>query len=171
MPVLLADTKDIPALVTLVNSAYRGDASKEGWTTEAHLISGEVRTTPESLAELLEQPGALFLKYEDENKQLEGSVFLQKKENKLYLGMLSVSPRMQAKGIGKELLAAATEHARKNNCTAIFMRVISARQELIAWYERHGYYATGEKEPFPSDDRFGRPLQPIEFAILEKQIQ
>ncbi|HUR65284.1 MAG TPA: hypothetical protein VMZ03_02955, partial [Chitinophagaceae bacterium] len=102
MPVSIAKASDIPSLVTLLNSAYRGDASKQGWTTEADMISGEIRTDEEQLKRLLENPGALFLKATNEKNELEGCVFLDKREGKLYLGMLSVDPALQAKGTGKQ---------------------------------------------------------------------
>jgi ribosomal protein S18 acetylase RimI-like enzyme len=99
-----------------------------------------------------------------------GCVFLQKKNVKLYLGMLSVSPTVQAKGIGKQLLNAAEEHARKMRCTSIFMTVISIRKELIAWYERHGYSRTGETLPFPAEENSSTPVRELEMIILEKEI-
>ncbi|MEI9810790.1 MAG: hypothetical protein WDO16_24580 [Bacteroidota bacterium] len=49
--------------------------------------------------------------------------------------------------------------------------MISVRHELTAWYERQGYTKTGITEPFPSDDGFGTPAQPLEFIIMEKEIQ
>jgi ribosomal protein S18 acetylase RimI-like enzyme len=95
-------------------------------------------------------------------------VYLEKKERGLYLGMLTVSPLQQANGIGKKLLAAAEVFAKEKNCHCIFMNVISVRQELIAWYERHGYNKTEERKPLPADNRFGKPTQPLEFIIMEK---
>jgi len=164
-----ANEKDIPALNILVNSAYRGDHSKQGWTTEADLLDG-IRTDEESISELMQQPGSVFLKYEEENKIL-GCVYLKQEVNKIYLGMLTVSPLLQNKGIGKILLTASEDEARKRNCNAIFMSVISMRTELINWYQKHGYYDTGIKKPFPQNDpRFGIPKTPLEFIILEKDI-
>lgn len=166
----IATLQDIPALVILLNSAYRGDASKSGWTTEADLLKGEHRTDETNLHKLMTADNAVFLKYTNAKNEIEGCVFLQKKQTRLYLGMLSVSPKLQAKGTGKRLMAAAVLHAKAQNCMAIFMRVISVRKELIAWYEKLGYADTGVKEPFPADDRFGIPTQPLEFIIMEKKI-
>jgi ribosomal protein S18 acetylase RimI-like enzyme len=171
MSVTVAQPNDIPALVSLLNSAYRGEESKRGWTTEANLIQGEERTDPDGLLDLIKTPQAVFLKYESDAQQITGCVFLHKKQDELYLGMLAVSPLLQAKGIGKQLLIAAEEHAKNNNCRSINMRVVSARAELIAWYERHGYYDTGKKEAFDAKPRFGIPVQPIEFIIMEKAIK
>ena len=84
--------------------------------------------------------------------------------------MFSVSPRAQGKGIGKKLLVAADEYAREQNCSSIFMTVITVRDELIAWYERHGYIRTGRVLPFPVDERFGKPVQTLEMMVLEKQL-
>lgn len=168
MSIYTATSADIAALAALLNSSYRGDASKKGWTTEANLIKGNLRTDEATLNKLMQTPGAVFLKYINEENNIEGCVFLDKKENKLYLGMLSVSPLVQAKGIGKQLMTAAEDYARDQKCSSIFMKVISVRHELVAWYERHGYSKTRETEPFPSDDRFGVPIQPLEFVIMEK---
>lgn len=162
-------TADIPALVVLLNSAYRGEGSKQGWTTEADMISGEIRTDEAQLSELMLKPDALFLKYTNRTGQIEGCVFLEKRNGKLYLGMLSVSPASQAKGIGKKLMAAAEDHARGQGCSAVFMRVVSIRQELIAWYERQGYDKTGEVQPF-ENSRFGTANVPFVFLLMEKKI-
>jgi ribosomal protein S18 acetylase RimI-like enzyme len=171
MPIIIATAEDIPALVSLLNSTFRGDASKKGWTTEADLLKGDLRTDEATLTKLMQTPGAVFLKYVNEDNCIEGCVFLDKKDSRLYLGMLSVSAMIQAKGIGKQLMTAATEYAASQKCTCIFMRVISVRRELIAWYQRQGYIDTGKTEPFPTDERFGIPTQPLEFVIMEKQIQ
>ena len=170
MPISISTQEDIPALVRLINSAYRGEESKKGWTTEAYVLDGDLRTDPPTLAKLIQAPGTVILKYENDKKEIEGCVFLQTRENRLYLGMLSVSPLLQAKGIGKELMNASHVYAREQGLTAVFMRVISLRHELIAWYERRGYYLTGETEPMPDDTRFGIPNQPLEFVIMEKKI-
>ena len=170
MPIAQATSADIPALEKLLNSAYRGEHSKKGWTSEADLLQGELRTNAETLRRLIETPGALFLKYADDHDNIDGCVFLQKLEDKLYLGMLSVSPVVQATGIGKQLMSEAEAHAQRQHCSAVFMKVISVRDELIAWYERKGYYKTGKTEPFPRDDRFGVPTQTLEFIIMEKKL-
>jgi ribosomal protein S18 acetylase RimI-like enzyme len=167
MPVSIADTADIPALVALLNSAYRGEASKQGWTTEADMISGEIRTDEAQLKKLMEKPGAVFLKYVSGSDVIEGCVFLDKREGKLYLGMLSVAPALQARGTGKQLMTASEEYAIQEGCPAIFMRVISIRPELIAWYERKGYYKTGDVQPF-EDSVYGAAAVPFEFWVMQK---
>lgn len=167
--VTIATEKDIPQLNTLINSAYRGESSKQGWTTEADLLGG-IRTDEESLKEMMQNPNASILKYEEENNIL-ACVYLKKENEKLYLGMLTVSPQLQNKGIGKILLKASEDEARKTNCTAIFMTVISQRTELINWYKKYGYVDTGEKKPFPENDpRFGIPKTKLEFIVMEKKI-
>lgn len=164
-----ATKEDIPALNRLVNSAYRGDTSRKGWTTEADLLDG-IRTDPDALKDMMEQPGAVILKCIDKHENLRGCVFLKKTEKHLYLGMLTVSPELQGGGIGKKLLEASEAYAREKGCNKIIMTVISVRRELIAWYERKGFNTTGEKSPFPKDPRFGIPKQKLEFVVMEKDI-
>ena len=159
---------DIPAIVDLLNSAYRGERSTKGWTTEAHLIAGEVRSDATQVGEVMDKEGSVFLKYVDENGQMKGCMNLQNNERGVYLGMFSVEPELQGAGIGKKLLMAADEHARKIGASHIYMYVISLRQELINWYKRYGFEETGEQFPFAEDGLTGKHLQPLEFIVLEK---
>ncbi|MBS7233056.1 GNAT family N-acetyltransferase [Flavobacterium psychroterrae] len=164
-----ATLQDIPALTTLINSAYRGETSKKGWTTEAHLLEGK-RTTEEELKEIIQDPKNTFLKF-TENDKIIGSVLLVVKEHQLYVGMLTVSPELQNSGIGKKMLAEAENHANALGLSTLIMTVVSVRSELIAWYKRHGYVQTGEREPFPSSDiHINISNEPLEFIYLEKKI-
>ena len=168
LQILISSEADIPSLVTLVNSAYRGDSSKRGWTTEADLLDG-IRTDEEGIKKMIQQPGSVILRGLIQN-QLVGCVYLQKQEDFLYLGMLTVSPELQASGIGKELLKASEQYAYSQSCHTIIMTVITVRKELIQWYERRGYHQTAERRPFPNDPRFGIPKQPLEFLVMEKKL-
>lgn len=165
-----ATSDDIPELVRLVNSAYRGEAARKGWTHEADLIGGEVRIDPTSIAQTLQHPQSVILKCVNEEKAIIGCVHLEKQDEQLYLGMLSVHPEIQAKGIGKKLLQAAEQHAHEVDCRSIVMTVISVRKELIAWYQRNGYTDTSVRKPFPDDPRFGTPVVPLQFVVLEKKL-
>ncbi|WPO77484.1 GNAT family N-acetyltransferase [Flavobacterium sp. KACC 22761] len=159
--------QDIPALTTLINSAYRGETSKKGWTTEAHLLEGK-RTDEQEMTAIFEDPKNTILKF-TENGKIIGSVLLVEKGHQLYLGMLTVSPELQNGGIGKKLLVAAENHAKSLGLSSIIMTVISVREELIAWYKRHGYVDTGEREAFPeSGIHVTVSEEPLEFIFLKK---
>ncbi len=162
-----ATKENIPEINHLVNSAYRGETSKKGWTTEEHLLDG-IRTDEAGLEQTFDNESVTVLKF-TENGKIIGVVSLENQVNKLYLGMLTVSPDLQGGGIGKQLLKAAETFAHEENIPKIVMTVISIRTELIAWYERHGYVQTGETKPFPMNNpNFGMPKQFLEFVVLEK---
>lgn len=163
------DATGISAVIGLVNSAYRGEGSKMGWTTEAGFIDGNLRVDLDALKEMMQKPGAVILTLKTDNK-ITGCVYLRDEGKGVYLGMLSVSPAAQGNGIGKALLKAAEAHAAKMSYPFIKITVIDIRDELIAWYERHGYMLTGVTEPFPADDKFGRPNRPIKFVEMKKII-
>jgi N-acetylglutamate synthase-like GNAT family acetyltransferase len=166
-----ASQHDVKDIVDLVNSAYRGEASKQGWTTEADLLSG-IRTDEKAITDIITHIDNTILICRNEQDGLVGCVHLQKQAREMYLGMLTVSPRLQGGGIGKELLKKSEIFSREANATSIVMNVISVRHELISWYERHGYERTGETKPFPfSNPRFGIPKQPLEFLVLKKNLQ
>ncbi len=166
----IATETDIPALVSLLNSAYRGEESKKGWTSEAHLIAGEIRSDEASIKEIMQGPGSVLLKYTGKEKGLIGCVNLQQHGNKIYLGMFSVSPLLQDGGTGKKILLASEEYAESIGCSSIYMTVITVREELINWYKRHGYVDTGERKPFEEDGVTGKHLQQLEFMVLEKNL-
>lgn len=164
-----ATAEDISVLNTLINSTYRGESSKKGWTTEANLLDG-LRTTEDELNKTIKNTKNTILKFTESN-QIVGCVLLIEKELQLYLGMLTVSPNKQNSGIGKKLLKQAEIHASQLGLPKIVMTVISVREELINWYKRNGYMDTGAREPFPvSDVHISISEQPLEFIILEKII-
>ncbi|WP_426492078.1 GNAT family N-acetyltransferase [Hymenobacter sp. 102] len=160
-----ASEAELPALNRLVNRAYRGEASEQGWTTESHLLAGQ-RTDEADLRAQLHTPGVTFLLARTSTGELVGSVFLQPQGADLYLGMLSVEPTRQAQGLGRQLVTAAENFARQQGCTGIRITVISVRHELLAWYERLGFRPTGETVEFPTDPRFGIPRQPEPLVLL-----
>jgi len=165
-----ATVADIDELNALVNSAYRGESSRKGWTTEADFLDG-IRTDVEGLLDTISRPGSQILKYLNDAGRIIGCVHLEKKGSKLYLGMLTVSPALQNGGIGKQLLAAAEQVALEQQCNSIYMTVLTERTELINWYKRHGYYLTGGTQPFPMNNpRFGLPKKHLEFVVMEKQL-
>lgn len=169
--ILIASLDDVVEITALLNVAYRGEGSKQGWTTEADLIAGEVRTNEAKVHEVIQQQLSVLLKYVNEKQQIVGCVNLQQHHNKLYLGMFSVLPNMQGSGIGKQLLLAAEEYAHSVQCIAIYMTVIDVRTELIQWYQRYGYKDTGERKPFIEDELSGKHLQPLTFMTLEKNLR
>ena len=162
---------DVDAVVALVERAYRGEASRAGWTTEADLLDGQ-RTDTAALAETIATPGSRIILAEASDG-LVGSVLLKDEGGTAYLGMFAVHPSLQGGGIGRRLLDEAERLVRTELAsTAIRMTVIAQRPELIAWYERRGYRITGEREPFPSgDERFGQPKRnDLYFVVMKKAL-
>ena len=164
-----ATINDVAELNKLINSAYRGESSKQGWTSEAHLLDG-LRIDQETLTGYFSNHNIVLLKHVEESGEITGSVYLEHRDPKLYIGMFSVSPLYQDRGIGRALLMAAEKYATELNCTTLTMTVISTRTELIDWYKRRGFEPTGEILPFHEGTKFGTPKQIIELVVLEKQI-
>jgi len=168
-----AVTADIPALNALIQSAYRGEASRAGWTTEADLLDGR-RTDTDDLAGILDDPGqSLLIAWRDD--ALVGCVLIADRgEGTGYFGMLSVSPTLQAGGLGRYLVEAAHVVLRDRfNAVRVRISVLPQRDTLIAWYERLGYRRTGETLPFPYGDlRFGLPKRDdLSFVVMERLLQ
>lgn len=163
--------EDVPALVSLINSVYRGDTSRLGWTTEADLLDGQ-RTDAQEVSDLMAAPDSLFVIGEDADGSLLGALHLARDGESAWLGMFSIRPGRQGEGLGKVFLdAAETEVRQRWRSRSLRMSVISLRDELIAYYERRGYRRTGETRPFPTDPRFGIPkVDRLEFAVLEKRL-
>src|SRR5262245_31502287 len=166
-----ATAADARALVALVNSADRGESSKAGWTTEADLLGGQ-RVDVEGLTAAIATPGNVILVHEQNHEPI-ACVHLARTDEDCYLGMLTVRPTAQGSGLGAQLLEAAERWAVDHwSSRSIHMTVIVQRDELIAWYERHGYRRTGESKPFPyGDERFGLPKRgDLAFEVLCKEL-
>ena len=172
LPLRPAVAADCAALSSFVNSAYRGESSKAGWTTEADLLDGQ-RVDAHGLREAIGRQGSIVLLHEAAG-EIVACVALDRRARDCHLGMLTVSPTRQSAGLGRRLLAAAELYALETfAATRMSMLVIVQRPELIAWYERRGYQRTSRFEPFPyGDDRFGLPRRPdLRFEILEKPLR
>jgi GNAT superfamily N-acetyltransferase len=162
---------DLPAIVALVESAYRGDGSRAGWTTEADFLEGQ-RTSIADLAPLLRRPRSRVL-LAFRGDALLACAHVAVEDGAGYFGMFAVVPAQQGGGIGSTLLARAERIvADAWGCTTMRMTVIDIRDDLIPYYERRGYRRTGIHKPFPyGDARFGKPLRDdLRFEVLEKPL-
>ncbi len=167
-----ASPAEVQAVVRLVESAYRGPASRGGWTTEADLLDGQ-RTDARAVRDIIASTdGGVLLAEEDSD--LVGCCHLERRPGRAaYFGMFSVQPAGQGQGRGRAILAEAERIARDNwSAARMTMTVIRQRHDLIVWYQRLGYRPTGETQPFPyGDQRYGIPLRPdLEFVVLAKSL-
>ncbi|MER5914467.1 GNAT family N-acetyltransferase [Streptomyces sp. NPDC001982] len=166
-----AADSDVDTLVSLIQSAYRGDSSRAGWTTEADILEGQ-RTDPEGVLEVIKSPDSRLLTVESEGRVV-ACCQLEHRGDHAYFGMFAVSPALQGAGLGKVVIAEAERQAQETwGVTEMHMTVISVREDLIAWYERRGYRRTGRMTPFPyGDERFGIPQQDdLRFELLVKAL-
>lgn len=160
-----AEPADLDALHPVIERAYRGDSARSGWTHEADILDGQ-RTDIAALRAILDTPGTrLFVAHD--GPAIIGCVQVTDRGDGLcYLGLLCIEPTLQAGGLGRRLLDAADDAARELfGATIMEMTVIEARTELVAYYERRGYRATGERRDFPI------PLTPPLFmTVLSKPL-
>lgn len=166
-----ATDADVLPLVALVESAYRGESSLAGWTSEAHLLGGQ-RTDARSVTTVVENPDGRLLVTEAEGEII-ACCQVERRGGHAYFGMFAVRPTMQGVGLGKTVLAEAERFVRAEwGVDEMRMTVISLREELLAWYVRRGYVRTGETAPFPyGDERFGLPTRgDLEFEVLVKKL-
>jgi ribosomal protein S18 acetylase RimI-like enzyme len=166
-----ATAVDVPSLVALIESAYRGEASRAGWTTEADLLQGR-RTDPESVTAVLQGADSRMVVVESQGEIL-ACCQLENRGGHAYFGMFAVRPEVQGGGLGRRVLAEAERLAREEwGADEMHLTVITAREDLIAWYLRRGYTRTGRTSPFPYGEvRFGLPTRDdLEFELLVKEL-
>ena len=165
-----ANSSDVVRLVAFINSAYRGEFSTLGWTSEAHLLSG-ARTDTVEMLKCLADDNSMLVICQDAGDLL-GSVHLHYNSNQVQIGMLAVDPRFQNRGIGKQLLQVAENMAQQVWSVRRFvMNVITCRVELLAFYERRGYQRTGITQPFPINPALWQAkVADLRLELLEKNI-
>lgn len=169
-----ATEADYPAVVQLANIAYRGTGTTQSWNIETGILEGQRLDEPSLREDLAAKPRAHLLLYRDEPEgPLLGTVWLEPKgQGTWYLGLFTIRPDLQNRKLGRSLLSTAEQFAKDRGARRIRMTVLNVRDSLMAWYERRGYSATGETEPFPyGDERFGKPLRDdLHFVVLEKDL-
>ncbi len=190
-----ATLADVSAVVKLVESAYRGEASRAGWTTEADLLDGQ-RTDEIEMSEIIRGAHSRIRLAEQSPAGLQildqihaytpsqgralphaasivGCVRIENAGDTGYIGMVSVLPTLQSAGIGRQLLHEAERVIRDElRLPRARMTVIGQRDTLIAWYQRRGYSLTGKQEKFPyGQPRAGTPRRDdLYFEVLEKTL-
>jgi ribosomal protein S18 acetylase RimI-like enzyme len=167
-----ATDEDAGALVALIRAAYRGEASRAGWTSEAHLVEGE-RTDEPALLRLIGSPASRVMVVDDQEGRPTACCQLEDRGQGLaYFGTFAVDPARQATGLGSWLLSEAERIAAEElGVRELELTVLRQQAALIAWYERRGFAATGEARPFPADRRYARPLRDdLEFVVLRKPL-
>jgi ribosomal protein S18 acetylase RimI-like enzyme len=169
-----ATESDYPAIIDLINVAFRATGPTASWNIEAGIIEGQRMNDSLLREDLATKPAAhLLVRRNPADNSILGTVWLDPgKDGVWYLGLLTVKPALQNHQLGRTLLAAAEDFAKTRGARSIQMTVLNVRDSLIAWYQRRGYSLTGESKPFPYDDeRFGRPLRDdLHFVVLEKPI-
>lgn len=166
-----AGPADTAPLIELIRSAYRGEASREGWTSEADLVSGD-RISCEHVRAMISKPGSMMLVVDDGNGVVACCQLQDCGQGLAYFGTFAVAPSAQGAGLGRRLITEAERQAARVFGSARLEMTVLAQQELlIAWYERLGFRRTGEIRPFPADQRYARPLQDgLYFAVLAKNL-
>jgi ribosomal protein S18 acetylase RimI-like enzyme len=163
-----AELVDTEAIAQLINSAYRGETSRKGWTTEADILDG-LRTTTADVAKMINRHDAFILigVLKDE---IVATICCERQKiagkYTVHFGMIAVKPTLQNKGYGKDLInAAETITSREWRVAGFHMTVISLRHELIEFYERLGYERTGEFKDFPAESPLWHPK--VDGLMLE----
>jgi ribosomal protein S18 acetylase RimI-like enzyme len=166
-----AELSDAQAIASLINSAYRGESSRAGWTTEADILDG-MRTTTQEVAGLIQRDDA-FILVGVLNDQIIATICCERQDaygkNIAHLGMIAVKPTLQGKGYGTTMLQAAEAMTmREWRVVGFHMAVITLREELIAFYERLGYSRSGEFKNFPENSALWQPKVPdltLEYLV------
>jgi GNAT superfamily N-acetyltransferase len=174
-----ATHQDIPAVVDLVQSAYRGEESRAGWTTEADLIDGQ-RIDATMLARTIDQAETYILLAEAHDEpsghELVGCAEISRYSGDgggAYFGLFAVRPSLQGQGIGGQILdeieRVSVELLREARLVLV---VISLRSDMVELYARRGFVPTGDVHLFPyGDERFGRPKRDdLELLVMAKEL-
>lgn len=169
-----ATSDDVTAVLALVASAYRGEASREGWTTEADLLEGDRISAKGILTKITEPNGAVLVAHDEDSRLASCCELLRQGDDRTYFGLFAVVPKRQAGGLERQMLAQAEAFAKETWGVKIMeMSVIFTREELIAWYVRRGYKVTGRTKPFPYEELEnggGALRDDLYFVILEKEL-
>jgi len=153
MPIRPATDADVPVLASIINAAYVVERFfKAGDRTDA----GRVRRL---------QASGTFLLLEDDQGPI-GSVYVEVRGGRGYIGMLAVDPPRQGSGAGRTLMHAAEDYCGANGAIAADLHVVNLREDLPPFYRRFGYVESGTL-PFSDPDEATRPCH---FIVMSKPL-
>jgi len=148
-----ATASDAESIAGLVNRAF---------LVERFFVDGD-RTSPAEISRLLD--AGVFLLAETDGR-LVACVYVERRGERGYFGMLSVDPSRQGEGLGRRLVDAAEDRCRSRGCRLMEIHVVDVREELPPFYRRLGYVEVGE-EPFPDTERAKIPAR---FVVMTKPL-
>jgi N-acetylglutamate synthase-like GNAT family acetyltransferase len=150
----LATTADLELLVKFINRAFVRD----------NYFKRTDRTNSEQVTAYLQKGNFLLL---EEQGELVGLVYAELRENgRGYIGLLTVNPDRQARGIGRQLMQCTENFCRDHGCSIAEIDVINLRPELVDWYRSQGYRVVGEL-PYPRPEIL---IQPCHFIAMQKNL-
>eukprot|EP01111_Echinosteliopsis_oligospora_P005357 TRINITY_DN1863_c0_g1_i1.p1 TRINITY_DN1863_c0_g1~~TRINITY_DN1863_c0_g1_i1.p1 ORF type:complete len:189 (+),score=32.56 TRINITY_DN1863_c0_g1_i1:49-615(+) len=170
--------EDLEQLYVVINDAYRKPG---GWTGEHNLLIGD-RVFKEEIEEMITDSKLNFMvaeqtsSSENEPKKILGCVLVkpfQEYKDEMEIGCFSVSPKAQGGGVGSLLIKEALKACVALSAKRAVMTVVHCRPELIEWYNRLGFVATGERIDFPFGDRFKSVDKAVDiyFVVLKKELE
>ena len=147
-----AGENDVPAIVALVNAAF---------AVERSFVDRD-RTQADEITAMMRK--GTFLVVDDDREGLLAGMYLERRGARAYLGMLSIQPSQQGRGLGRGMMAAAEAHVRAWGCSAIDIRILNLRTELPPFYLALGFVQTGVTDVV--DDPQSR--KPYHFILMTK---
>ena len=147
---------DASAITALINQAFAVELFfKQGDRISAPAVGALLEKGTMLLAETPLEPGPL------------GSVYIEIRGNRVYVGLLAVDPGRQGRGIGRLLMRAAEDYGRAHGCSGVDITVVNLRTELPPFYRKLGYVETGTA-PFDRDEPTTRPCH---FIAMSKTLE
>ena len=164
---------DCHSLVTLINSSYRGRPAEQEWTNENGLIEGKW-TNARVINEIIDSDNSTLMIFTDENdKHLQGCVSLQHwvQFRTAYVGMLTVRPDLQDKGLGTTILSLAEKYVREHwQVNVITMIVIVQRTVFMSFDHRRADRQTDVRQAVPSEKFRTVKRNDLQLTIMSKSL-
>ena len=138
IPIRLATPADAAKITSVINKAFH--------IVEGFFIDGP-RIEQAEVEQLLGK-GAFLLA--ETGGKLDGCVYVELRDERSYLGLLSVDPACQQGGLGSLLMLEAEKHCRERGSRFMDIFIVNLRTDLPAFYRHRGYVENGTT-PFPAD--------------------
>jgi len=151
LQIRMGTSGDAQEITLLINSAFR---LAEGFFVEGDRI--DLKEVIDSLSK------GKFLLAEKEGT-LVGSVYVEPRGERSYLGLLSVDPSRQQFGLGTQLMAEAEDYCSALGCRYMDIKIVNLRKDLPDFYRRRGYVETGTSS-FPEDIETREPCHFIDMT-------
>ncbi|ORX54422.1 acyl-CoA N-acyltransferase [Hesseltinella vesiculosa] len=159
----ISDQDKAKDMLSVVNNAFLA----EGWASARHFTKGDRLELKDIEGYIINEKQNIYIAL-SQDQEVVGTLMVEfKGDDKVYMGILTTKPGWQSMGIGGGLMRKAILDTQSLGYKTAEIAVVEGRGQLFAWYNRLGFFETGQEQDIYGDQFHGNHVR---ILTMEKQL-